>query len=206
MGQKVSPISFRLVVNRDWRSTWFASKKHYGDLLAEDERIRNFLNKKSSALGTARIDIARMSEQIKLTIHTARPGLVIGRKGSEIDLLRSELRQLSGKEVSIDIAEIKHPDIDAKLIAREISRQLRKRVPFRRAMKKMLQSAMDAGAFGVKIKLSGRLGGADIARTEWYKEGQIPLHTLRAHIDYANERVETSYGTVGVSVWIHREK
>ena len=205
MGQKVNPISFRLVRTRDWRSKWFANKKEFGDLLIEDHLIRSYLMKKSAlALGLSSIRIKRMSGKIEVTIVTARPGLVIGKKGSEIDILKTELSKLTGKEVWVSVEEIKRPDIDAKIVADSIAKQIERRIPFRRAMKKAMQSAMDAGAHGVKVQLSGRIGGAEIARTEWYKEGRTPLHTIRADIDYAKARAETAYGTIGVKVWIFR--
>lgn len=204
MGQKVNPIGFRLVRNKKWRSKWFANNQQFGTLLIEDQFIRAYLIKKPICAGTSLIKIRRMSEKIEVTICTARPGLVIGKKGSEIDILKSELFKLTGKEVWIEVEEIKRPDLDAKIVADGIARQLERRIPFRRAMKKAMQSTMDAGALGIKIQCSGRLGGAEIARTEWYKEGSTPLHTLRADIDYATGRAETTYGSIGVKVWIYR--
>lgn len=205
MGQKVNPLSFRLVRTRNWRSKWFANKKEFGDLLIEDELIRRFLMKKQAiANGLSSIGIKRMSGKIEVTISTARPGMVIGKKGSEIDTLKAELSKLTGKEVWVNVEEIKRPDVDAKIVADSIAKQLERRIPFRRAMKKAMQSAIDAGAFGIKVQLSGRIGGAEIARTEWYKEGSTPLHTLRADIDYAHGRAETTYGSIGVKVWIYR--
>lgn len=204
MGQKTSPIGFRLVRNKNWRSIWFANKKEFGPLLAEDQKIREFLRKKPSCMGASRFTIKRKSGKIEVTIHTARPGLVIGKKGAEIDVLKNELRALTGKEVWVEVAEIKRPDLDAKLVADGIASQLKRRIPFRRVMKKALHSSMDAGAAGIKIQLSGRIGGAEIARTEWYKEGRIPLHTIRAEIDYAEGRAETTYGSIGVKVWVNR--
>jgi small subunit ribosomal protein S3 len=204
MGQKVCPTSFRLVRNRKWRSLWFAGKQQFGDLLVEDFRIRKWLMAKSSLQGTARLTIKRSGEKIEVTIHTARPGLVIGKKGAEIDILKAELKKWLGKDIWIEVEEIKRPDLEAKLVAENIARQLEKRLPFRRVMKKALQSSMDSGAAGIKVQVSGRIGGAEIARTEWYKEGTIPLHTLRADVDYATARAETTYGTIGVKVWVHR--
>lgn len=204
MGQKVNPISFRLVVNKKWHSKWYANKKEFGKLLIEDLMLRKYLMKKPICQGTSYINIRRMSEKIEVTICTARPGLVIGKKGSEIDTLKAELFALTGKEVWIEVEEIKRPDLDAKLVADGIAKQLERRIPFRRAMKKGMQSAMDAGANGIKVQCSGRLGGAEIARTEWYKEGSTPLHTLRADIDYGTGRAETTYGSIGVKVWIYR--
>ncbi|MCB1111378.1 MAG: 30S ribosomal protein S3 [Chlamydiales bacterium] len=203
MGQKVNPIGLRLIRNRNWRSRWFANKQEFGDLLIEDHKIREFLVKKSACQGASKIVIRRMSGKIEVTIHTARPGLVIGKKGAEIDALKAELSKYTGKEVWIEVQEIKRPDLDAKIVADGIAKQLERRIPFRRAMKKALQSTMDAGALGIKVMCSGRLGGAEIARTEWYKEGSTPLHTLRANIDYAEGRAETTYGSIGVKVWIN---
>lgn len=204
MGQKVNPRSFRLVRNRDWRSKWFANKKEFGDLLIEDHMIRECLMKKQICQGTSVIRIQRMSGKVEVTICTARPGLVIGKKGSEIDVLKTELSKLTGKEVWVEVLEIKRPDLDSKLVADGIAKQLERRIPFRRAMKKSMQASMDAGALGIKVQLSGRIGGAEIARTEWYKEGSTPLHTLRADIDYATGRAETTYGSIGVKVWIYK--
>lgn len=204
MGQKVNPIGFRLIRNRKWRSKWFANKQEFGNFLIEDQMIRKYLMKKSALVGTSTIKIKRMSEKIEVTIVTARPGLVIGKKGAEIDLLKDELSKLTGKQVWVEVEEIKRPDLDAQIVADGIARQLERRIPFRRAMKKAMQSTMDAGALGIKVQTSGRLGGAEIARTEWYKEGGIPLHTLRTDIDYATARAETTYGTIGVKVWINR--
>lgn len=204
MGQKTNPIGFRLIRRRNWRSNWYANKQEFGAQLGEDVKIRKFLMKKPACAGTSQIKIRRMSEKIEVTIVTARPGLVIGKKGSEIDILKAELLKLTGKEVWIEVEEIKRPDIDAQIVADNIAKQLERRIPFRRAMKKAMQSAMDAGALGIKVQTSGRLGGAEIARTEWYKEGSTPLHTLRADIDYAIGRAETTYGSIGVKVWIYR--
>ncbi|MFI5342659.1 MAG: 30S ribosomal protein S3 [Chlamydiales bacterium] len=204
MGQKVNPISFRLIRKRDWRSRWYANKKEFGDLLIEDHMLRAYLLKKPALVGVSSIRIKRMSGKIELTIVTARPGLVIGKKGVEIDVLKNELSKLTGKEVWVAVEEVKRPDMDAQIVADSIAKQLERRIPFRRAMKKSMQSAMDAGAFGIKVQLSGRIGGAEIARTEWYKEGSTPLHTLRADIDYAVSRAETTYGSIGVKIWIYR--
>ncbi len=204
MGQKVNPISFRLVCKRDWRSKWYANKKEFGDMVVEDYRIRAFLLKKPALVGVSSIRIKRMSGKIEVTIVTARPGQVIGKKGAEIDVLKNELAKLTGKEVWVAVEEVKRPDMDAQIVADSIAKQLERRIPFRRAMKKAMQSATDAGAFGIKVQLSGRIGGAEIARTEWYKEGSTPLHTLRADIDYAIARAETTYGSIGVKIWIYR--
>jgi small subunit ribosomal protein S3 len=204
MGQKTSPTGFRLVLNKKWRSLWFANKQEFGTLIGEDKIIRDYLIKKPCCVGAARFTIRRMSGKIEVTIHTARPGLVIGKKGAEIDMLKAELRKVTGKEIWIEVEEIKRPDLEAKLVAEGMAKQLERRIPFRRVMKKALQATMDAGARGIKIQISGRIGGAEIARTEWYKEGRIPLHTLRADIDYATSRAETTYGSIGVKVWINK--
>lgn len=204
MGQKANPIGLRLIRTRDWRSKWYANKQEFGSLLVEDQMIRDYLMKKPICVGTSQIKIRRMADKIEVTIVTARPGLVIGKKGAEIDTLKAELFKLTGKEVWIEVEEIKRPDLDAKIVADNVAKQLERRIPFRRAMKKAIQSTLDAGAMGIKIQLAGRLGGAEIARTEWYKEGSTPLHTLRADIDFAYGRSETTYGSIGVKVWIYR--
>lgn len=204
MGQKTSPTGFRLVLRKKWRSVWFANSKEFGNLLGEDKKIRDYLVKKPCCVGASRFTIRRMSGKVEVTIHTARPGLVIGKKGAEIDQLKAELKKVTGKEIWIEVEEIKRPDLDAKLVADGIAKQLERRIPFRRVLKKSLQATMDAGAAGIKIAISGRVGGAEIARTEWYKEGKIPLHTLRADIDYATGRAETTYGSIGVKVWINK--
>lgn len=204
MGQKVSPVGFRLVYRKKWLSNWFANKQEFGDLIGEDRKIRKFLLSKPACQGASRVVIKRMSGKVEVTIVTARPGLVIGKKGAEIDVLKNELKALTGKEVWIEVEEVKRPDLDAKLVADAIAKQLERRIPFRRVLKKTLQTTMDAGAAGIKVQISGRIGGAEIARVEWYKEGRIPLHTLRANIDYATGRAETTYGSIGVKVWINR--
>ncbi len=204
MGQKTSPTGFRLVYNKKWKSLWYANKQEFGNLLAEDRQIREFLLSKPCCVGASRLTIKRMSGKVEVTIHTARPGLVIGKKGAEIDVLKQQLRRKTGKEIWIEVEEIKRPDLDAKLVAEGIAKQLQRRLPFRRVMKKALQAAMDAGAAGVRVQVSGRIGGAEIARTEWYKEGCVPLHTLRVDIDYATARAETTYGSIGVKVWINK--
>jgi small subunit ribosomal protein S3 len=204
MGQKVSPTGFRLVRRKKWMSNWYANKQEFGKLLLEDKKIRDYLLSKPVCAGTSKLSIKRMSGKIEVTIHTARPGLVIGKKGSEIDTLKADLRKLTSQEVWIEVEEVKRPDLDAKLVADGIAKQLERRVPFRRILKKSLQTSMDAGAAGIKVQISGRIGGAEIARTEWYKEGRIPLHTMRADIDYAMGRAETTYGSIGVKVWINR--
>jgi small subunit ribosomal protein S3 len=204
MGQKTSPIGFRLVLRKDWKSKWFANKQHFGDLLKEDLEIRKYLMKKPCCVGTSKLTIKRMSDKIEVTIHTARPGLVIGKKGAEIDVLKKELKTVTGKDIWIEVEEIKRPDLDAQLVADGIAKQIERRVAFRRVLKKAIQSAMEAGAAGIKVQISGRVGGAEIARTEWYKEGRIPLHTLRTNIDFAYSRAETTYGSIGVKVWINK--
>jgi small subunit ribosomal protein S3 len=204
MGQKVSPTGFRLVYRKRWLSNWFANKQEFGNLIAEDKKIRTLLMTKPACQGASRIQIKRMSGKIEVTIVTSRPGLVIGKKGVEIDLLKAELKKLTGKDVWIEVEEIKRPDLDAKLVADGIAKQLERRIPFRRVLKKSMQTSMDAGAAGIKVQISGRIGGAEIARVEWYKEGRIPLHTIRADIDYAHGRAETTYGSIGVKVWINK--
>ena len=204
MGQKTSPIGFRLVRTKKWKSIWYANKQEFGALIGEDKMIRDFLLVKPCCAGASHFTIKRMSGKVEVTIHTARPGLVIGKKGSEIDILKAELRKLTGKEVWIEVEEVKRPDLDAKIVADGIAKQLERRIPFRRVLKKAMQLSMDAGAAGIKVQISGRVGGAEIARTEWYKEGRIPLQTLRADIDYAMGRAETTYGSIGVKVWVNR--
>lgn len=204
MGQKVNPISYRIILRRQWGSRWFANKKEFGKLLMEDHQLRQCLLNKSCCLGTSKVEIRRMADKIEVTIKTARPGLVIGKKGAEIDNLKKELSRLTGKQVWIEVEEVKRPDLDAQIVADGIAKQLERRMPFRRVLKKAMQASMGAGAVGVKVQVGGRLGGAEIARTEWYKEGSIPLHTLRANIDYATGRAETTYGSLGVKVWIHK--
>jgi small subunit ribosomal protein S3 len=203
MGQKTNPTGFRLIRNKKWRSIWYANKQEFGDLLGEDLMIRKYLMKKACCVGTSQLTIKRMSGKVEVTIHTARPGLVIGKKGAEIDVLKQELKKLTGKEIWIEVEEIKRPDLDSRLVADGIAKQLERRIPFRRVMKKAIQASMDAGAAGIKVQISGRIGGAEIARVEWYKEGRIPLHTLKAKIDYGTGRAETTYGSIGVKVWIN---
>ncbi len=204
MGQKTSPIGFRLALTKKWKSVWFANKKEFGRYLFQDKQMRDFMMKKPCCVGTSEIIIKRMSEKIEVTLHTARPGLVIGKKGAEIEVLKQELKKLTGKDIWIEVAEIKRPDLDAQLVAEAISKQLERRVAFRRVLKKSIQATMDGGAAGIKVQISGRVGGAEIARTEWYKEGRIPLHTLRVDINYATARAETTYGSIGVKVWINK--
>ncbi len=203
MGQKVNPIGLRLGINRTWDSRWYADSS-YGDLLHEDLTIRNFLRGRLQQAGVSRIIIERPAKKARITIHTARPGVVIGKKGADIEKLRSDLQQMTGSEVHLNIVEIRKPEIDAQLVAENISNQLERRVAFRRAMKRAVQSAMRLGALGIRIQCGGRLGGAEIARTEWYREGRVPLHTLRADVDYGEATAKTTYGTCGVKVWVFK--
>jgi len=202
MGQKTNPIGLRVGVNKDWRSKWYSDKKDFGKLLAEDRKIRETLKKKLESASVPKILIERAATRCRITILTARPGVVIGRKGAEIDKLKEELSKMTGKEIYVDIMEIKQPEIDAQLVAENVSLQLERRVSFRRAMKKALQTAMDFGAEGIKIRCAGRLGGAELARVETYHEGRVPLHTLRANIDYGFAEALTVYGKLGVKCWI----
>lgn len=204
MGQKVNPIGFRLIQRKNWQSKWYANKSEYGDLFFEDQLIRKYILKTKGFQGVSKIKIRRMSEKVEVTIVTARPGNVIGKKGADIDVLKEELFKLTGKQVWVEVEEVKRPDLDAQIVADGIAKQLERRIAFRRAMKKAMQGTMDAGALGVKVQCSGRLGGAEIARTEWYKEGTVPLHTIRADIDFAMGRAETTYGSIGIKVWIYR--
>lgn len=203
MGQKVNPVGLRIGVNRTWDSRWYDDKE-YARLLAEDLKIRSFLEKRLAQAGISRIVIERPARRARVTIHTARPGVVIGKKGQEIDTLRKELAQLTSGDVHLNINEVRKPELDAKLIAENIAQQLQRRVTFRRAMKRAVQSAMRLGAQGIKVTCGGRLGGAEIARSEWYREGRVPLHTLRANVDFARATAHTPYGTCGVKVWVFR--
>jgi small subunit ribosomal protein S3 len=203
MGQKINPISLRLGYIRGWESNWYGGKT-FSDKLIEDEKIRNYVHARIPKGGIARIVIERTLKRITLTIHTARPGVVIGRGGAEVDNIKEELKKLTGKDVQINIFEIKRPELDAKLVGESIAQQLQARISFRRAMKQSIASTMRVGAQGIKIKVSGRLGGAEIARSEQYKEGRIPLHTLRADIDYAISEALTVYGKIGIKVWIFK--
>ncbi|MCK4564659.1 MAG: 30S ribosomal protein S3 [Verrucomicrobia bacterium] len=205
MGQKVNPIGFRLALNKDWRSRWFADKRDFGKLLKEDIDIREMVAGRLKDAAVSDIYIERYANRIRVTIKTARPGLVIGRKGEDIDKLREVLAKRTGKEIYIEIAEVKRPDADAQLVAENVAMQLERRVSHRRAMKRALQMAMDNGALGIKILVAGRLNGAEIARSESYKEGKIPLHTLRANIDYGTTEANTVAGIIGIKVWICKE-
>lgn len=204
MGQKTNPIGFRISLNRDWRSKWYAPKKEFGNLLTEDRKIRDILKKKLESASVPRIQIERAATRCRITIHTARPGVVIGRKGAEIDKMKEELNKLTGKEIYVDIQEIKSPEIDPQLVAENIALQLERRISFRRAMKKAVQTAMDFGAIGIKVRCGGRLGGAELARVESYMEGSVPLHTLRANVEYGFAEAKTVYGKLGIKVWICR--
>lgn len=203
MGQKVHPIGMRVGIIRDWDAKWYAEKE-YADFLHEDLRIRKFIASKLADAAVSTVEIERAANRVNVSIHTARPGMVIGKGGSEVENLRKELNKLTGKKVHINIVEIKKPDLDAKLVGEGIARQLEGRVAFRRAQKQAIQRSMRAGAQGIKTQVSGRLNGADIARSEGYSEGTVPLHTLRADIDYAWEEADTTYGKLGVKVWIYR--
>jgi small subunit ribosomal protein S3 len=203
MGQKVNPIGFRLGINRTWDSRWYA-EDGYADLLHEDLRIREYLRERLAQAGVSRIVIERPAKKARVTIHTARPGVVIGRKGQDIDKLRADLMKMTGFDVHLNIVEIRKPEIDAQLVAENVAQQLERRVHFRRAMKRAVQSAMRLGALGIRINCGGRLGGAEIARMEWYREGRVPLHTLRADVDYGEVPANTTYGTCGVKVWIFK--
>lgn len=202
MGQKTNPIGFRVAVTKDWLSKWFAPKREFGKLLAEDQIIRRLLKKKLESAAVPRIQIERAANRCRITIFTARPGVVIGRKGAEIDKIKEELSRLTGKEIYVDIQEVKTPELEAQLVAENVALQLERRISFRRAMKKAVQTAMDFGAEGIKIRCAGRLGGAELARVETYHEGRVPLHTLRANIDYGFAEARTLYGTLGVKCWI----
>ena len=204
MGQKVNPVGFRLGINRTWDSRWFAGGKSYGSLLHEDIKICDVLNEKLKQAGISRIVIERPHKKCRVTIYTARPGVVIGKKGADIDKLRGDVGKLTDSEVFLNIVEIRKPEIDARLIAENIAQQLERRVMFRRAMKRSVQSAMRLGAQGIRINLSGRLNGAEIARMEWYREGRVPLHTLRADIDYGVATAHTAYGTIGIKIWVFK--
>ena len=204
MGQKVNPIGFRLGVNRGWDSVWFARKSDYGKYLIEDYKIREFIKKNILNSGVSEIVIERSGKKCSVFIHTSRPGFVIGKKGSDIEKIKGKISKITESEVSVNIKEIKKPELNAYLVAENISQQLVKRIAYRRAMKRAMQSAMRLGAKGIKVTLSGRLAGNEIARTEWLREGSIPLHTLRANLDYAEAEALTTYGIIGVKVWIYK--
>ncbi|QJW87932.1 30S ribosomal protein S3 [Spirosoma taeanense] len=203
MGQKINPVGLRLGIVRGWESSWYGGKE-FSDKLVEDEKIRKYIAARIPKGAIARVVIERTLKRVTLTIHTARPGIVIGKGGGEVDKIKEELKKITGKDVQINIFEIKRPEIDAKLVGEAIAQQLQARISFRRAMKQAIQSAMRVGAQGIKVKVSGRLGGAEIARSEQYKEGRVPLHTLRADIDYAISEAQTVYGKIGIKVWIFK--
>lgn len=204
MGQKINPTGFRLPVTHDWTSRWYATGRDFARTLAEDLKVRDYLSKKLKNASVGRILIERPAKNARITIFSARPGVVIGKKGEDIEVLKAELQKLMGVPVHVNIEEIRRPDLDAQLIADSITQQLEKRIMFRRAMKRAMQNAMRQGALGIKIMSSGRLNGAEIARTEWYREGRVPLHTLRADIDYGFSEAQTTYGIIGVKVWVYK--
>ncbi len=204
MGQKVNPIGMRLQVNRTWDSRWYADTKEYGNLLLEDLRMRDFIREEAKQAGVSKIIIERPHRKCRVTIHSARPGVIIGKKGADIETLRKKLAAMTASELHLNIVEVRKPELDAQLVAESIAQQLERRVSFRRAMKRAVQNAMRMGALGIRVNVAGRLGGAEIARTEWYREGRVPLHTLRADIDYALAEATTPYGIIGVKVWIFK--
>ena len=202
MGQKVNPTGFRVGITRGWESVWYASDKNFGDQLREDIKLRRYVKARLKHAGVSRIVIERPADKIKVTVHTSRPGVVIGKKGAEIDAVRGELVRKFGREVQVFIVEVRRPEAEAQLVAENVAFQLERRVAFRRAMKRAVQSALRMGAKGVRINCAGRLGGAEIARTEWYREGRVPLHTLRADVDYGFAEANTTYGIIGIKVWV----
>jgi len=204
MGQKVNPIGMRLGVNRTWESRWYADKGEYANLLHEDLKIRTMLFKDLRQAGISRVVIERPHKKCRVTIHSARPGVIIGKKGADIEKLKQRIGKMTDSEVVLNIVEVRKPEIDAQLVAESVAQQLERRVGFRRAMKRAVQSAMRLGALGIRINCGGRLGGAEIARTEWYREGRVPLHTLRAEVDYGEGRAYTTYGVCGIKVWVFK--
>jgi small subunit ribosomal protein S3 len=204
MGQKIHPIGFRLAVNRNWSSRWYADDRNFGAMLGEDIRVREYLKKKLKNASVGRVVIERPAKNARITIYSARPGVVIGKRGEDIESLKADLQRLMGVPVHVNIEEIRKPETDAQLIADSIAQQLEKRIMFRRAMKRAMQNAMRLGAQGIKIMSSGRLNGIEIARTEWYREGRVPLHTLRANIDYGFAEAQTTYGIIGIKVWVYK--
>ncbi len=204
MGQKVHPNGIRLGITKPYNATWYADSKDFADNLFSDHQVREFLNKELKSASVSRVVIERPAKSVRVTIHTARPGVVIGKKGEDVEKLRQAISKLTGVPAQINIAEVRKPELDAKLVGENIAGQLERRVMFRRAMKRAVQNAMRLGAKGIKVEVSGRLGGAEIARTEWYREGRVPLHTLRADIDYATAEAATTYGIIGVKVWVFR--
>ncbi len=204
MGHKVHPIGIRLGIIKDWTSKWYADSKHYADYLHTDLKVREYLRKKLANASVSRIQIERPANNARIIIHTARPGIVIGKKGEDIDRLRRELGEMMGAPVSINVEEIRKPELDAYLVAESVAQQIERRIMFRRAMKRAVTNTMRLGALGIKLNVSGRLNGSEIARTEWYREGRVPLHTLRADIDYGLAEAQTTYGIIGVKVWIFK--
>ncbi len=204
MGQKVNPIGMRLQINRTWDSRWYANSRDFGDLLLEDVAIRKFIAEECKQSGIARVIIERPHKKCRVTIHAARPGVIIGKKGADIETLRKKLAKITDSELHLNIVEVRKPEMDARLVGENIAQQLERRVSFRRAMKRAVQNAMRMGALGIRVNVAGRLGGAEIARTEWYREGRVPLHTLRADIDYAHYEALTAYGIIGIKVWIFK--
>ncbi|MEO1195953.1 MAG: 30S ribosomal protein S3 [Pseudomonadota bacterium] len=204
MGQKVNPIGMRLQVNRTWDSRWYANTKDFGNLLLEDVAIRDFIKEECKQAGVSRVIIERPHGKCRVTVHTARPGVIIGKKGADIEGLRKKLAAMTKAELHLNIVEVRKPELDAALVAESVAQQLERRVSFRRAMKRAVQNAMRMGALGIRVNVAGRLGGAEIARTEWYREGRVPLHTLRADIDYALAEAKTAYGIIGIKVWIFK--
>ncbi len=204
MGQKVHPIGIRLGISKDWNSTWYAERGDYAEMLNSDLAVRDYLQKRLAQAAVSRIQIERPAKTARITIHTARPGIVIGKKGEDIEKLRRDVSARMGVPTHISVAEIRKPELDAQLVAEGIAQQLERRIMFRRAMKRAVGNSMRLGALGIKVKLSGRLNGADIARSEWYREGQVPLHTLRADVDYGVVEAATTYGILGVKVWIYK--
>ena len=204
MGQKINPIGLRLQVNRTWESVWFAGRREFGELLHQDLEIRKYVKVNCAQAGISRVVIERPHKKCRVTIHAARPGVIIGKKGSDIETLRKALSKLTGSELLLNVLEVRKPETDAALVAESIAQQLERRVSFRRAMKRAVQNAMRMGALGIRVDISGRLGGAEIARTEWYSEGRVPRHTLRADIDYCVAESSTAYGIIGVKVWIFK--
>jgi small subunit ribosomal protein S3 len=204
MGQKINPIGMRLQINRTWDSRWYAKTADFGDLLLEDLAMREFIKKDCKQAGVSRVIIERPHKKCRVTIHTARPGVIIGKKGADIETLRKKLANMTDSELHLNIVEVRKPEMDAQLVAESIAQQLERRISFRRAMKRSVQNTMRMGALGIRVNVAGRLGGAEIARTEWYREGRVPLHTLRADIDYATAEAKTAYGIIGIKVWIFK--
>ncbi len=204
MGQKVNPVGFRLVLNRNWNSKWFADKRTYANQLEEDDRVQRYVKKNLKHAGISRVEVERAAQKVKVTVFASRPGIIIGRKGEAADQLKADLEKVSKSEVTVNIKEVKRPEIDAQLIAENIATQLERRIAFRRAIKRALASAMRLNIQGCKIMVGGRLNGAEMSRTEWVREGRIPLHTLRAEIDYGTTEALTTYGIIGVKVWVYK--